>query len=100
MCSVVTGELFYGAEVSADPAGNAAQVEAFVRPFASLPYGEPEARAYARVRADLQSRGEVIGHYDLMIAAIALVHGLTLVTHNVGEFSRVPGLVIEDWEVP
>ena len=44
--------------------------------------------------------GTPIGPYDLQIAAIALVLGLTLVTHNVREFSRVPGLLIEDWQTP
>lgn len=42
----------------------------------------------------------MIGPYDLLIAAIALANNLTLVTHNTNEFSRVPGLVIEDWEIP
>jgi tRNA(fMet)-specific endonuclease VapC len=44
--------------------------------------------------------GQLIGPYDLMIAAIALTHSLTLVTHNTKEFSRVPGLKLEDWEIP
>jgi len=44
-------------------------------------------------------QGQVIGPYDLQIAAIALAHNLTLVTHNVVEFSRAPNLQIDDWEV-
>jgi tRNA(fMet)-specific endonuclease VapC len=46
----------------------------------------------------LANRGTPIGPHDLMIAAIAQVHNLTLVTHNLSEFSRVPGLQVEDWE--
>ena len=54
----------------------------------------------ARIWAHLATLGTPIGPYDLQIASIALHHGLTLVTHNVAEFGRVPGLVVEDWEVP
>ena len=55
---------------------------------------------YRRIRADLALKGTPIGPYDLMIAAIAVAHGVTLVTHNTAEFSRVVGLNIEDWESP
>jgi len=51
-----------------------------------------------RIRAGLDKNGTPIGPYDLQIGAIALADNLTLVTHNVKEFSRIPGLVIEDWE--
>ena len=57
---------------------------------------QPEA--YADIRADLTAKGSIIGPYDLQIAAIAVANDLTLVTHNVSEFSRVGGLKIEDWE--
>ncbi len=56
------------------------------------------AEAYGRLRAELARRGTPIGPNDLMIAAIALAQDLTLVTHNTAEFSRVPGLRLEDWE--
>lgn len=100
LCSVVLGELLHGAEVSANPAKNRAEVLAFAGQFQSLPYGDSEAAEYARIRAHLESLGLLIGHYDLMIAAISLTHHLTLVTHNTPEFSRVPGLSIVDWEIP
>ena len=51
----------------------------------------------ACIRADLETRGVVIGGNDLWIAATALAHGATLVTNNTAEFSRVPGLQLEDW---
>jgi tRNA(fMet)-specific endonuclease VapC len=54
---------------------------------------------YGRIRAALEAAGTPIGPYDMQIAAIALVHRLILVTHNVGEFGRIAGLQIEDWEV-
>ena len=59
---------------------------------------DPAAEAYGRLRAELARRGTPIGPNDLMIAAIALAYALTLVTHNTAEFSRVPGLRLEDWE--
>ncbi len=55
-------------------------------------------RTYGPIRANLERAGKLIGGNDLLIASIALANGLTLVSHNVSEFSRVPGLVVEDWE--
>ena len=80
-----------------DPATTRAQVLAFTSPFKSLPFDDPAAEHYGQLRAHLASGGQLIGPYDLQIAAIALAHGLVVVTHNTKEFSRVPGLVIEDW---
>ena len=65
--------------------------------FDRSPCDDDAAVVYAAVRHGLEIRGQVIGPYDLQIAAICLLHGLTLVTSNVREFSRVPGLLIEDW---
>jgi tRNA(fMet)-specific endonuclease VapC len=102
LCSVVLGELFYGAYKSpqAFRAANFALLARFCPRFASRPFDNAAADVFGRLRAYLESLGTPIGPYDLQIAAIALVHGLTLVTHNVAEFSRVPGLTIEDWEIP
>jgi tRNA(fMet)-specific endonuclease VapC len=55
---------------------------------------------FGRIRADVATRGVMLGPYDLQIAAIALVHGLTLVTHNVQDFNRIPGLHMVDWLAP
>lgn len=56
------------------------------------------AERYGELRAHLDAAGTPIGPNDLMIASIALANSLTLVTHNTGEFSRVPGLRLEDWQ--
>ncbi len=67
--------------------------------FASLPFDDGAAAIAGRVRAQLAVTGTPIGPYDLQIAAIALAHGLTVVTHNTKEFKRVAGLQVEDWEM-
>ena len=66
--------------------------------YKSLPFDDRCAEAYGRIRARLAEVGSIIGPNDLLIASIAVVHGATLVTHNVREFSRVEGLAYEDWE--
>jgi tRNA(fMet)-specific endonuclease VapC len=63
----------------------------------SLPLTRPIANRAAALRSDLAAAGTPIGPYDLLIAATALEHGATLVTNNVAEFARVPGLGVEDW---
>ena len=100
LCTVVTAELYHGALVSNDPVGNTAKAEAFIGQFTVLPFDEAAAREYARIRAALQAQGQVIGHLVTMIAAIASVHGLTVVTHNKKDFSRIHPLNIVDWELP
>jgi tRNA(fMet)-specific endonuclease VapC len=100
LCSVVKAELFLGALRSAKPEQNRAKVDAFIRPYESLPFDDAAAEIQAQIRHELETAGTPIGPYDLQIAALALAHGHTLVTHNTGEFSRVPGLLIEDWETP
>ena len=98
LCSVVAAELFYGACKSRRVLENMARFEQFVARFPMLDFDLTAARHFSKIRADLAHRGTPIGPYDLQIAAIALAHGCTLVTHNIAEFSRVKGLVLEDWE--
>jgi tRNA(fMet)-specific endonuclease VapC len=100
LCSLVKEELYFGTLRSANPAHSRTQLEAFLAQFRSLPFDDLAADAAARIRADLAAKGTPIGHYDLLIAGIALAHGLTLVTHNTREFGRVAGLSLEDWEAP
>ncbi|BAY29297.1 PIN domain protein [Nostoc carneum NIES-2107] len=98
VCSVVKAELFYGAMRSNNPTRTLALLEAFLDNFESLPFDDQAARIFGTIRAELGTLGTPIGPYDLQIAAIAVVNNLTLVTHNIREFSRVSGLAIEDWE--
>ena len=97
---MVLSELYIGVLRSADPLKSRAEVDQFAVPFFSLPFDDAAADVCSGIRHHLESRGITIGPYDLQIAAIALVNNCTLVTHNTNEFSRVPGLSLEDWEVP
>jgi tRNA(fMet)-specific endonuclease VapC len=96
--AVVRAELVYGARKSRHVAANLRLVEAFCEPFLCLPFDAGSADAYGEIRADLERLGQPIGPNDFLIAASALAHSLTLVTHNTSEFARVPGLTVEDWE--
>ena len=95
---MVKAELFFGAALSSDPIKTLANQRLFLSRFPSLPFDDSAADAYAEIRADLTRRGQLIGPNDLMIAAMCRANDVTLVTHNVGEFGRVAGLKIEDWE--
>ncbi len=96
VCSIVKAEMFAGAMRSNDPARTRSKQQAFLGQFVSLPFDDAAAEVYAIIRAQLEAAGTPIGPYDLQIAAIALANGLTLVTHSTREFSRVPGLLLED----
>ena len=99
VCSVIKAEMFAGAMRSSDPVRTRTKQQAFFGQFVSLPFDGTAAEVYAVIRAHLASNGTPIGPYDLQIAAIALADGLTLVTHNTREFSRVLGLLLDDWEL-
>jgi tRNA(fMet)-specific endonuclease VapC len=80
VCSVVVAELWYGCARSAKPAANRAAVTALTAPFPSLPYDYASADRFVSLRRHLESLGQVIGPFDLQIAAIASAHGCTLVS--------------------
>jgi len=93
---IVAGELRYGAFKKAS-APLSQRVNLLLREIPVLSMDAACAEAYGRIRADLEQRGLPIGANDLWIAAHALVLQLVLVTHNTQEFSRVGGLVVENW---
>ncbi|WP_347566139.1 PIN domain-containing protein [Scytonema sp. UIC 10036] len=99
VCCIVKMELFYGAMRSNDPDASWRKHKKFLEVFISFSFDDIAAFIAGRVRSQLASLGTPIGANDLLIASIALAHDLTLVTHNIGEFSRVEGLRIEDWEI-
>lgn len=99
VCSVTLAEARTGALKSTDPARLLAAWEYFLAPFEEriLSFDKEAARAYADIRAPLEAQGRMIGDRDCMVAAIARVHDLTVVTANLDEFRRVPYLSVEDW---
>lgn len=95
--SVTLAELVHGAEKSSDVARNIRVIEDFASRLAVLPYDDKAAWQYGHIRAALEKIGQPIGVNDLHIAAHARSNGLTLVTNNLREFERVPGLLLENW---
>jgi tRNA(fMet)-specific endonuclease VapC len=96
--SIVLYELWYGVARSARRRENAERLRAFLSGGIEVtPFGEEDAQTAGDLRATLEAAGTPIGPYDLLIAAQALRTGATLVTANVSEFDRVPGLDWQDW---
>jgi tRNA(fMet)-specific endonuclease VapC len=95
--SITLAELLHGAEKSSRVSENLAVVEDFCSRLDVLPYGPKAAQHYGAIRAALEKRGQPIGVNDIHIAAHARSEGLVLVTNNMGEFLRVPGLEVENW---
>ncbi len=95
--SITLAELLHGAEKSSRVSENLAVVEDFCSRLDVLPYGPKAAQHYGAIRAALEKRGQPIGVNDMHIAAHARSEGLVLVTNNMGEFLRVPGLEVENW---
>lgn len=96
-CAIVRAELLLGALKYGNTEKRWAIVVETLAPYASLPFDDPAAEHYARIRHGLEKAGTVIGPHDMLIAAICMARGCTLVTSNTREFARIPGLVIEDW---
>lgn len=95
--TVTLMELIYGAEKSSSPGRNLADVEGFAARLDVLKYDQDAAAHTGQLRAELAKAGTPIGPYDHMIAGHARSQGLILVTNNLREFNRVPGLRVEDW---
>lgn len=93
---IVTAELRYGA-ARRGSARLSGQIEAALDRLTVLPWEAPADAIYGKVRADLEARGLPIGANDIFIAAHALAEDCILVTDNIREFERVPGLRIENW---
>jgi tRNA(fMet)-specific endonuclease VapC len=101
LSAIVLFELWFGIAKSERRAANIAELEAFLaRGFEILALDDDDAEEAGDIRATLARAGTPIGPYDVLIAAQARRRDATLVTANGREFSRVPGLKIEDWTVP
>ena len=97
LCSIVKAELLYGAHKSNRVNQNLETLESFFHQFQSLPFDDSASEFYGITRALLIKAGSPIGANDLLIASIAQVNRLTLLTRNIREFTRVPGLHCEVW---
>jgi len=89
-------ELYFGAYKSSRIEASLSAVDHLIFPVIS--FEREDARKAGEIRVLLRQQGLSIGHYDILIAGQAVARGLVLVTHNVGEFGRVPGLKVEDWQ--
>lgn len=95
--TIILAELLHGAEKSAVPAKHRSVVENFAARLVVLPFDEAAAAHAANIRAVLERKGLPIGGYDLLIAGHARSAGLAVITGNLREFTRVDGLIAEDW---
>jgi tRNA(fMet)-specific endonuclease VapC len=97
---ISVSEILYGAHRMQDPAKRTrrfAVAESLLVQFKVLPVDVAVARLHAQLKADLALRGTPVGPHDLWLAATSIAYGLTMVTANLREFQRVPGLVVESW---
>ena len=95
--TVTLGELLYGVEKSARRSQNLLAVEQFTARLEVLPFSAKAATHFGQIRAELVRVGTPWGAYDMLIAAHARSEGLMLVTNNVREFQRMPGLRVDNW---
>lgn len=95
--AITVAELDFGVAKSARGAENRSRLDLFMARFEIAAFDGQAAAAYGPLRSHLQSRGTPIGPLDTLIAAHALALGATLITSNVREFKRVPGLKLENW---
>ena len=95
--SITLGELHYGAEKSVRRAENLTAIEQFVARLEVLPFGDKAAAHYGQLRAELERAGKPCGPHDTQIGGHARCEGLIVVTNNMPEFGRMPGLRAENW---
>ena len=98
LSSVTIAEMQFGVYNSQNIEKNRISLTEFLAPFQIIDFDDRDAEYFGKIRAELKQRGELIGPYDMLIAAQAVARKLILVTNNTKEFARVPELVIEDWK--
>lgn len=86
-----------GIAKSFQPAKRRKQLDALLDTVPVLSFDRAVAKVAAEIRSTLEKQGNAIGPLDTLIAGTAMAHKATLVTHNTGEFGRVPGLLLDDW---
>jgi tRNA(fMet)-specific endonuclease VapC len=97
LSAITVAELEYGVSKSGKPAKNKEALDQFLAPLVVADFDRAATAAYGKLRVALEKKGQMIGGMDLLIAAHAVSLNVRLVTHNVREFARVPGLRVETW---
>jgi len=97
LSSISLAELEYGASKSSSREINRKALINFASAFDIVYFNDNDAEVYGLIRAELEKRGQVIGPYDMQIAAQAITRDLILVTNNTEEFARIPNLKLENW---
>lgn len=103
LSAITVSELLHGVHRASDPVRRARRsifVEGVVDHLPLLNIDLPTARAHAELWSGLAATGKLVGAHDLWLAATCLAHDLTLVTMNLREFNRIPGLAVENWNAP
>jgi tRNA(fMet)-specific endonuclease VapC len=95
--SITLGKLHYGAEKSDRRSHNRLAIEHFTARLEVLPFSTKAAAHHGQIRAELERRGRTAGAYDMLIGGHARSEGLVVVTNNMREFARMPGLRVENW---
>jgi tRNA(fMet)-specific endonuclease VapC len=98
LSSIVAAELWTGAHKSADPTASTKLLQSFLELFTIAPFDAAAGEAYGEIRAQLEKARTPIGSLDQLIAAHGRSAGATLLTANLREFKRVPGLKCHAWE--
>jgi tRNA(fMet)-specific endonuclease VapC len=98
--TIVVGELYAGAYKLPDPSRLRAKIDDLLVDLTILDYDMACAETFGKIRGELLRQGIAVPTTDLQIASVALVHDLTLVTHNTDDFRNIPGLRLDDWLAP
>ena len=98
LSSITVAEMQYGVYNSQNIEKNRISLTEFLAPFQIKDFDDRDAEFFGKIRSKLRKEGNLIGPYDMLIAAQALSRKLILVTNNVNEFERIPDLIIEDWK--
>jgi len=96
--SITVAELQFGVYNSQNIEKNRISLTEFLAPFTIIDFDDNDAEHFGKIRSKLKSEGQLIGPYDMLIAAQAISKKLILVTNNTGEFSRIDELKLEDWK--
>jgi len=97
LSSISLAELEYGVSKSRNREKNRNALINFASAFDIVEFNDNDAEIYGLIRAELEQKGQVIGPYDMQIAAQALTRDLILVTNNTAEYARIPKLKLENW---